>query len=58
MSAHWSRVCRDLAAAALTSTIPTELGQLTELRHVFLSNNSLTSSIPTELGMLPALSVL
>lgn len=36
----------------LTSTIPDELGKLTQLRELFLDDNELTGIIPPELGQL------
>ena len=42
----------------LTGTIPTELGNLTNLTHLYLYNNELTGTIPAELGALTVLTEL
>ena len=42
----------------LAGTIPTELGELTDLTRLHLTINSLTGTIPTELGELTALDFL
>ncbi|MDE0081131.1 MAG: Ig-like domain-containing protein [Gammaproteobacteria bacterium] len=42
----------DLRLNKLTGTIPPELGRLTELRYLGLSQNELTGTIPRELGSL------
>ena len=42
---------------SITGEIPTELGNLTNLTHLYLNDNRLTGEIPTELGNLSALSV-
>ena len=36
----------------LNGTIPTEIGQLTQLVSIFLSNNNLSGTIPSEIGKL------
>jgi len=42
----------------LTGTIPPELGRLSCLIHLFLSQNSLEGSLPPELASLPFLEIL
>jgi len=42
---------------ALSSTIPTEIGQLSNLQSLFLNNNNLVGTIPTSLGNLNKLSI-
>ena len=42
----------DLSARGLTGELPTELGNLTNLRHLYLSANRLTGNIPVELANL------
>jgi len=42
----------------LRGTIPTEIGQLTNLSALYLSNNSLSGTIPIEIGQLTNLSAL
>jgi Leucine-rich repeat (LRR) protein len=42
----------------LTGTIPTELGNLSNLTRLYLSSNELTGTIPTELGNLSNLTTL
>ena len=41
-----------LVEDGLTGSIPPELGQLTNLQHLYLQSNQLTGSIPRELGQL------
>jgi Leucine-rich repeat (LRR) protein len=61
----WYRVtCRgghvsniDLWFNDLTGTIPTELGNLSNLTTLYLYDNELTGSIPTELGNLSNLTI-
>jgi len=48
----------DLSGNQLTSSIPTELGNLTNLTYLDMSGNQLTGSIPTELGNLSNLTYL
>ncbi len=48
-------VALDLPASGLTGRIPAELGELTSLRRIVLSDNSLTGAIPRELGELERL---
>ena len=51
-----SRFCRrGLGYNALTGTLPTEMGQLTSLTGLYLSNNDLAGTIPTEMGRLTSL---
>ncbi len=45
----------DFCKNQLTGALPTELGQLTELRWLWLSGNQLTGPIPSELGNLSEL---
>ena len=40
----------DLGSQGLTGSIPPEIGDLTNLRHLYLYNNQLTGSIPPEIG--------
>ncbi|KAK3278103.1 hypothetical protein CYMTET_13942, partial [Cymbomonas tetramitiformis] len=40
---------------SLTGTVPTELGELTAMQHMYLNSNSLTGTVPTELGELTAM---
>jgi len=42
----------------LTSSIPTEIGRLTNLTRLSMYNNMLNSSIPTEIGLLSTLTEL
>ena len=42
----------------LKDQIPTELGELTELKHLLLKMNALTGSVPTEFGQFTHLDVL
>ena len=49
---------RDLKGAGLTGTIPTFIGDLTNLVSVQLSANALKGPLPTELGRLTALTSL
>ena len=42
----------DLGSQGLTGSIPPEIGDLTNLRHLYLYNNQLTGSIPSEIGNL------
>ena len=42
----------DLGGQGLTGSIPSEIGKLTNLRHLYLYNNQLTGSIPSEIGKL------
>ncbi len=54
-----SRVTRlDLSSNQLTGSIPTELGNLSNLEFLILYSNQLTGSIPTELGNLSNLKFL
>ena len=39
----------------MSGSIPSELGRLTELTHLYLAGNNLTGSIPVELGRLTVL---
>jgi len=45
-------------SSAITGSIPTQLGSLTSLKTLDLSNNNLTGAIPTELGNLTNLEIL
>ena len=45
----------DLAANGLTGSIPSELGNLRDLEHLFLDNNELAGPIPSSLGNLSRL---
>ena len=47
-----------LSKCSLSGTIPTELGQLTDLKQLGLYTNSLSGTIPSELGQLTALTIL
>ena len=51
-------VALDLPASGLTGRIPAELGKLTSLRRIVLSDNALTGAIPRELGELARLAEL
>ncbi|MXY97193.1 MAG: hypothetical protein F4Z29_05475 [Gemmatimonadetes bacterium] len=42
----------------LSGSIPPELGQLTNLKHLYIAKNHLSGSIPTELGQLQNLEIL
>ena len=42
----------------LTGTIPSEIGNLTQLKQLYLSSNNLTGTIPSEIGNLTQLKVL
>ncbi len=44
------RVGRNAAASRISGPLPTQLGDLTSLRHLHLSGNKLKGSIPEELG--------
>jgi len=48
----------DLGSQGLTGSIPPEIGDLTNLRHLYLYNNQLTGSIPSEIGNLTNLTYL
>ncbi|HIO66956.1 MAG TPA: hypothetical protein EYN41_01360 [Flavobacteriales bacterium] len=41
----------DLNNSGITGEIPSEIGQLTSLTHLWLNNNQLTGSIPSEIGI-------
>ena len=45
----------EVSGYQLTGVIPTELGQLSQLRQLYLGGNQLTGPIPTELGQLSQL---
>ena len=44
-----------LVDKGLTGTVPTELGNLSGLQHLWLNINQLTGTIPPELGSMPAI---
>ena len=44
-----------LTGGAVTGTLPTELGMLTQVEHLWLHENSLSGTIPTELGLMTSL---
>jgi len=48
----------DLSCLNLTGKIPTEIGQLVNLKTLYLYNNNLTGKIPTEIGQLVNLNYL
>ncbi|KAK3242307.1 hypothetical protein CYMTET_47995 [Cymbomonas tetramitiformis] len=45
----------DMGDNSLTGTLPTELGNLTDLTHLSFADNRLTGTVPTELGRLTLL---
>lgn len=48
----------NLGSNGLSGSIPTEVGMLTQLTHIYLHQNALKCPIPTEIGELTKLSVL
>ena len=45
----------DLPSNGLSGALPTQLGDLTGIEHLYLNNNALSGAIPTELGSLTSL---
>ena len=43
---------------ALTGSIPSEIGLLTNLKYSFLDNNDLSGEIPSEIGKLTGVKIL
>ena len=48
----------DLSNSGLTGSIPSEIGNLNDLKHLSLGYNQLTGSIPPEIGYLTSLNFL
>ena len=46
-----------MSGSGLEGTVPTDFGQLTKLREVYLQNNRLTGTLPSELGFCTSTSI-
>jgi hypothetical protein len=49
---HASQTHRDLSGNQIHGTLPSHLGQMTELVYFYVHNNQLRGTLPTELGAL------